>query len=187
MNDRPKPTSALSEQEQLLAKARATAYGLAARLILSPSDPGVHQQMAEYLDGEGAQAMAAMRDLEQLTSEQVEQRLRELSMPQPQDPAPPSPRARNTNPTLAAQEQDEPTVQETDWQIDADSLDGYVLEDESDETATEPDIEPATEDRQDAEPQQDQAVATDDVDPDDDDDEWLREWDREALAAGESR
>lgn len=178
MNNPPKP-SALSEQEQLLAKARSTAYGLAARLILSPSDPVVHEQMAEYLDGEGAEAMAAMRELEQLFPEQVEQRLLELSQSRPDSSAAPALHAQAGTPASVAQG--------SDWPDEADDLDDEDLAYELDADPAESDIEPEQEDWQAAEPEQDPADEVDEVDPDDDDDAWLREWDREALAAGEPR
>jgi len=73
------PQIRLTPQEQVVAKARSTAYGLGARLILDPSDPGVHQDLRDYLSGEGAQAMEAMRELETMTADQVEERLRQFT------------------------------------------------------------------------------------------------------------
>jgi hypothetical protein len=157
--------------QHVVVKARSTVYDLAARLILSPSDPALHEEMAAYLAGEGAEAMAAMRELEALTVEEVEARLKQVGDGRAR-PARTMPWERDVSaqrPGTPAGWDDEPEDEaEPEFEDDVDEL-----EDQDEEAPGQPEDE--------------QLVAgTAEVELADDDDAWLREYDKlAALAEGQ--
>lgn len=119
----------LTAQEQVVARARLIALELGSRLILDPSSPSLHEDLAKYIAGEGKAAMEAMAELGAQTAEEVEARVRELTTAlRPSSPTPPW-LARSTGPAgwgeEELQERAEP-AEEFEDEFDEDQEDAEV-------------------------------------------------------------
>ena len=149
--------SGMTPPEQTVARARAIARDLGARLFISPSNLELYDELESFLAADAPAMRAALAALEELSPAQLRRRLAAIGAPVPPEhdalaPAVAAPAQAGSASTegLAAQ-------------------DGYV--------SPWPSLEPRDERWQEA------AAPTADAQVDEDD-SWLREWDREALLGG---
>ena len=77
------PMSELTPPEQTVARARAIARDLGARLFISPSDLALYDELEAFLAGDAAAARGALAALEDLTPGQLRRRLAALGAPVP--------------------------------------------------------------------------------------------------------
>ena len=144
--------------EQTVARARAVARDLGARLFISPSDLELYDELEAFLAGDAPVMRAALAALDELSPEQLRRRLAAIGAPVPPADSPISPVRFVSMPSPV-----EPARADT-----ADEEDGYV--------SPWPSVEPNRDAR-------DGGAQTPVGEPEQDD-SWLREWDREALLGG---
>lgn len=152
------PTSAMTPPEETVARARAVARDLGARLFISPSDLELYDELESFLLGAAPAMRAALAALDELTPEQLRARLAAIGAPVP---APANPLAPTRIPAMSAPSASASTETPSEG-------DGYVSPWPSPEAERGP---------------WDAAAQTPDAEPGEDD-AWLREWDREALLGG---
>ena len=152
------PTSGMTPPEETVARARAAARDLGARLFISPSDLELYDELEAFLLGAAPAMRAALAALDELTPAQLRNRLAAIGAPVPPATGTIAPaRIAAIPPHAASTSPDTPGDE-----------DGYV----SPWPSAEPEREPW-----DAAAQTPGAEAGEE-------DSWLREWDREALLGG---
>lgn len=98
------PMSDLTPPEETVARARAIARDLGARLFISPSDLALYDELEEFLSGDGAVVRTALASLEGLTPAQLRRRLAEIGTPVPTPAAASAERAKQRGPGNAEEE-----------------------------------------------------------------------------------
>jgi hypothetical protein len=149
--------SGMTPPEQTVARARAIARDLGARLFISPSNLELYDELESFLAADAPAMRAALAALDELSPAQLRRRLAAIGAPVLPEHDAPAPAA--ATPAQAGSAGTEDSAAE----------DGYV--------SPWPNLEPRSERWQET------AAPTVDA-PVDEDDSWLREWDREALLGG---
>lgn len=77
----------LTDDEHLVVTARSNARHLGARLVLTPVDPLLYQELTAFLAGQGAAALAALSSLQALPADRLHARLAQVSRTERAAPA----------------------------------------------------------------------------------------------------
>ena len=77
----------LTDDEHLVVTARSNARHLGARLVLTPVDPALYQELTAFLAGQGAAALAALSALQALPADRLHARLAQVSRAERAAPA----------------------------------------------------------------------------------------------------
>lgn len=106
----------LTDDEHLVVTARSNARHLGARLVITPVDPVLYQELTTFLAGQGAAALAALSALQALSADRLHARLAQVSRAERAAPA--------HMELVAPAGQRDPGIEGAWSEIDPDDIDG---------------------------------------------------------------